>query len=221
VRQRTEANRALSYRTDRSAPIDGRAAAAYRLTNAKEPFTMNSTTRAPDDNHDLAKLWDLIKDIKFAMFTTRHDNGHLHSRPMTTQNGRLDEDSSLWFFMSRRSEVVADIAREPAVSVAYADTGADDYVAVSGRARVVDDMAKKRQLWNKMTEAWFPAGVDDPDLALVQVSITHADYWAAKDSKLTQVFKMAKATVTGRPPADISEHGRVDLRSQGLPTTGG
>ena len=31
-------------------------------------------------------LWNLIKDIKFAMFTSRHDNGHLHSRPMTTAN---------------------------------------------------------------------------------------------------------------------------------------
>lgn len=63
-----------------------------------------------------------------------------------------------------------------------------------------------------MTEAWFPKGVDDPDLALVQVGITHADYWEAKDSKLTQLFKMATAAVTGRPPTDMSEHGRVDMR---------
>ena len=174
---------------------------------------MSSTTeRVAHLSHDREKLWNLIKAIKFAMFTTRHGNGHLHSRPMTTQNGKIDEDTSLWFFMSRRSEIVADIAHEPAVSLAYADTDADDYVSVSGQARVVDDMAKKRQLWNKMTEAWFPGGIDDPDLALVQVSITHADYWKAKDSKLTQVFKMAKAAVTGHPPADISEHGRVNMR---------
>ena len=161
---------------------------------------------------DRAKLWDLIKDIKFAMFTTRHGNGHLHSRPMTTQNGKIDEDSSLWFFMSRRGEVVKDIATETAVAVVYADTDADDYVSVSGEARLVEDMAKKRQLWNKMTEAWFPQGVDDPDLALVQVSITHADYWEAKDNKLTQLFKMAKASVTGKPPTDISKHGRVQMQ---------
>ena len=171
-----------------------------------------TTERTADHSHDHEKLWNLIKDIKFAMFTTRHDNGHLHSRPMTTQNGKLDEDTSLWFFMSRRSEVVADIAREPAVSVVYADTDADDYVSVSGQARVIEDMAKKRQLWTKMTEAWLPGGIDDPDLALVQVGITHADYWKAKDSKVTQVFKMAKAAVTGHPPTDLSEHGRVEMR---------
>ena len=174
---------------------------------------MNSKSdRVADPVHDREKLWDLIKDIKFAMFTTQHANGHLHSRPMTTQNGRIDEDTSLWFFMSRRGDVVNDIARQPAVSIVYADTDADDYVSVSGQARVVDDMAKKKRLWNKMTEAWFPKGVDDPDLALVQVGITHADYWEAKDSKLTQLFKMATAAVTGRPPTDMSEHGRVEMR---------
>jgi len=174
---------------------------------------MNRTTdRAADPTHDREKLWDLIKDIRFAMFTTRHANGHLHSRPMTTQNREIDEDTSLWFFMSRRGEVVADIANDPAVSIAYADTDADDYVSVSGQARVVEDMGKKKRLWNKMTEAWFPQGIDDPDLALVQVSITHADYWEAKDSKLTQLFKMATAAVTGRPPTGMSAHGRVDMR---------
>lgn len=173
---------------------------------------MDPTMRTADDTHDREKLWSLIKDIKFAMLTTRHGNGHLHSRPMTTQNRKIDEDTSLWFFMSRRSEAVADIAGEAAVNVTYADTDADDYVSVSGQARVVEDMAKKKQLWSKLTEAWFPQGVDDPDLALVQVSITHADYWEAKDSKLTQLFKMAKAAVTGKPPTDIGEHGRVEMR---------
>ena len=53
-----------------------------------------------------SRLWSLVKDIRFAMFTTRHANGHLHSRPMTTQNSRIDEDSSLWFFMSRGGDPV-------------------------------------------------------------------------------------------------------------------
>jgi general stress protein 26 len=170
------------------------------------------TENAANDSHDREKLWNLIKNIRFAMLTTRHGNGHLHSRPMTTQNRKIYEDTSLWFFMSRSSEAVSDIASDPAVNVTYADTDADDYVSVSGQARVIDDMTKKKQLWNKMTEAWFPKGVDDPDLALVQVGITHADYWEAKDSKLTQLFKMAKAAVTGKPPTDIGEHGRVDMR---------
>ena len=165
------------------------------------------------DSHaaDRDRLWDLVKDIKFAMFTTRHANGHLHSRPMTTQNGKIDEDASLWFFMSRSGEPVADIGREPTVNVVYADPGSDSYVSVAGDAAVVEDKAKARQLWSKMAEAWFPGGVDDPDLALVQVRITHADYWDVKDNKLVQLFKMAKAAVTRKPPANMGEHAKVRM----------
>ena len=157
-------------------------------------------------------LWELIKDTRFAMFTTRHSNGHLHSRPMTTQNSKVDEDDSLWFFMSNKGDPVADFEADPTVNVAYANPGKDQYVSVSGTAALVNDNDKKRKLWNKMAEAWFTKGVEDPDLALVQVSITHADYWEAKDSKITQLFKMAKAAVTGHPPTDMSEHGRVNMR---------
>ena len=158
------------------------------------------------------KLWKMIKDIKFAMFTTRHGNGHLHARPMTTQNKALDADDSLWFFMSRKGDPVDDLRSEPQVAVIYADPSADTYVSVSGTAAVSEDGAKKKQLWNKMTEAWFPGGPDDPDVALVQVRIVHANYWDVKDSKLVQLYAMAKAVVSGKPPTDLGEHGEVRLR---------
>ena len=100
------------------------------------------------DTVDTSKLWDLIKDIKFAMFTARHGNGHLHSRPMTTQNGDNDRGAVLWFFMSRKSDPVADLQAAPEVNVAYADPGRDAYVSVSGTARVVEDDARKQALFN-------------------------------------------------------------------------
>lgn len=157
-------------------------------------------------------LWNLIKDIRFAMFTARHGNGHLHSRPMTTQNQTIDEEASLWFFMARGHEPVSDLARDAEVNVAYADPGSDRYVSVSGRAEVVEDTGMKQRLWTTMSEAWFPGGVDDPNLALVRVRITHASYWDVKDSKLVQVFKMARAVVTGHPPQDMGDRGDVRLR---------
>ena len=62
------------------------------------------------DTVDTRKLWELIGDIRFAMFTSRHGEGHLHSRPMTTQNGAEDRGGVLWFFMSRSGQPVADLA---------------------------------------------------------------------------------------------------------------
>jgi len=153
------------------------------------------------------KLTELIKDIKFAMFTTHKLQGHLHSRPMTTQNKRIDDDS-LWFFMSRSGDPVSEFQGDDQVNVAYANPGSDTYVSVSGTAHVVEDLAKKQALWNKAAEAWFKGGVNDPDLALVQVRIAHADYWDVKESKLVQLYKMAEAAVTGKPPK-LGEHGHI------------
>jgi general stress protein 26 len=165
-----------------------------------------------NDAQSRERLWGLIGEIRFAMLTTHHVNGHLHSRPVTTQNSKLDEDANLWFFMSRSGEPVADMLLEPSVNVAYADPGKDAYVSVSGMASIVDDMAKKQQLWSKMAEAWFPKGVNDPDLALVKVEISHANYWDVKESKIVQLYKMAKAVVTGEPPVDLGEQAEIRMR---------
>ena len=165
-----------------------------------------------DTTDQRKQLWDMIKDIKFGMFTTKHGNGHLHARPMTTQNKSLEADDSLWFFMSKSGDPVDDVRGDSTVAVIYADTSDDRYVSVSGRAAIIEDQAKKEQLWSKMAEAWFPGGPTDPDLALVQVEIVHANYWDVKESKIVQLFTMAKAVVTGKPPTDLGEHGEVRMR---------
>lgn len=158
-----------------------------------------------------SRLWSLVKDIRFAMFTTRHPNGHLHSRPMTTQNSRIDEDSSLWFFMSRGGDPVEELMADPTVNLVYADPGEDIYVSISGTAEVVRDAAKTRELWSKMAESWFPGGTSDADLALVQVKIIHANYWDVNENKLVQLLHIAKAIATGERPTTLGEHAEIRL----------
>ena len=171
-----------------------------------------TTTTITDPIQARTTLWSLIKDIRFAMFTTRHVDGQLYSRPMTTQNSRLDEDSNLWFFMSRRGDPVADLSAEPDVNVSYADPDMDSYVSVCGSASVIEDTAKKQQLWTKLAETWFPGGIGDPDLALVRVRIAQANYWNVKESKVVRLYRIAKAAITGKAPADLGEHAEIRMR---------
>ena len=155
---------------------------------------------------DHEKLWDLIKDIRFGMFTHRHANGMLHSLPLTTQNRSMDEAATLFFFISRKSEVDSQIQQDNHVNVAYSSPSDDRYVSVSGDAFLVEDPGKKETLWSPMAKAWFPGGPTDPDLALMEVRINHAEYWDVKESKMVQLAKMAKAAFTGEPPRDLGEH---------------
>ena len=110
--------------------------------------------------------------------------------------------------MSRANGPVDDVRNDPSVNVVYADPGKDSYVSVSGNAQVVEDAARKQRLWSKMNDAWFPRGPTDPDVALVEVKIVQAHYWDVDDSKIVQLFKIAAAAVTGKPPRNLGE---IDL----------
>ena len=161
---------------------------------------MSQTT---SDQHT---LWELIKDIKFGMMTHSHANGMLHSHPLTTQNKSHDEGAHLYFFISSNSELAQRIALDGNVNVSYADPSADSYVSLSGQAAVLQDQARKESLWSPSDKAWFPGGVSDPDLALLEVTISHAEYWDVKESKMVQLFKIARAALIGQAPASLGEH---------------
>jgi general stress protein 26 len=156
-------------------------------------------------------LWDLIHDIRHAMLTTTHADGRLRSRPMTTQNSRLDEDDTLYFFTSLAGDVADDLRRESQVNVTYADPDGQRYVSVCGRARFIDNEVKKVSLWSTAALAWFPQGPDDPDLGLLEVRIDRAEYWDLKSSKMVQLLRIAKAAVTGQRRTSTGEHREVSF----------
>ena len=156
-------------------------------------------------------LWTLIKDIKFGMLTHRHSDGELHSTPLTTQNKADDEGTALYFFISRKSDMAACVAKDANVNVAYAHPGDDRYVSVAGHASIVEDQAKKDYLFTSFAKAWFPGGATDPDMALLQINIGHAEYWDVKESKMVQLAKMATAAITGKPPEKMGDHKEMNL----------
>lgn len=160
---------------------------------------------------DHKKLWDLIKDIRFGMYTHRHASGMMHSLPLTTQNKAPDEGNRLYFFVARTSDAATQIAHDDNVNVSYTSPSDDSYVSVSGKVTILEDMAKKEALWTPMAKAWFPGGPADPNVALLEVHIGHAEYWDVKASKMVQVAKMLTAAVTGKPPTDLGEHKKLNL----------
>ncbi|HSI52652.1 MAG: pyridoxamine 5'-phosphate oxidase family protein [Ramlibacter sp.] len=150
-------------------------------------------------------LWEIIKDIKFAMLSHRHPNGRLHAHPLTTQNRSLKPGEPLAFFVSRKTELGQRLRADGNVCVTYGDLKGDRWVSISGIASISEDMERKKALFNALAKAWFPGGVEDPDLELVLVNILDAEFWDVKESKTTQLLKMATAAVTGNKP-ELGEH---------------
>ena len=156
-----------------------------------------------------AALSDKIGSMRFAMFTTRDNNGHLVSQPMTNQ--QVDDDGGLWFYTRTTTELWDNIAHEPEVNVSFANNDDSTYVSVSGVAERVVDRAQIRAMWNPMVQAWFPAGPEDQHVVLVRVLPHAAEYWDSNDSKMVRMFAMAKAAVTGTTPDVDGDHGTIRM----------
>jgi general stress protein 26 len=161
------------------------------------------------DDAALQKLWAMIKKHRFAMLTTLEYGEVLRSRPMTTID--RDFDGSLWFFAKTDSAAVKSLEVHPQVSLSYSAPAEFDFVAVSGIAVVVTDVAKKQELWGPTVQAWFPEGAESPQNVLVKVIPNHAEYWDSKSNRLVQLYSVAKALATGVPPNDVGEHRTVAL----------
>ena len=164
---------------------------------------------ATSPGEDVRKLGEMIKGIKFAMFTTVMPDGTLRSRPMATQEAEFDGD--LWFFTDADSAKVHEVEQDRHVNVSYADPDGQRYVSVSGTASVVRDPAKARELWTPAMKAWFPDGPGDPAVALLRVRVQHAEYWDTPSSKMVHLVGFIKAAATGQR-YEPGENRKLDLR---------
>lgn len=121
------------------------------------------------------KLREMIEGIEFAMLTTSEDDGTLRSRPMATQ--KVEFDGDLYFFTRASAPKVDEVERDRHVCVTYAAPEDGRYVSMSGLAHILRDRAKMEELRSPELKAWFPDGLEDPELALLWISVTQAEYW--------------------------------------------
>ena len=158
----------------------------------------------------IEKLAKLIKDVKIAMLTTEESDGTLRSRPMATQ--KTDFDGHLWFFTRASSQKIDEVERHHQVNVSYANPDDNTYVSVSGPGELVRDSAKNKELWNPILKAWFPEGLEDPELALLRVHVQRAEYWDSPSSAMVQIAGFLKAVATGKSyQASPGEHAKIAL----------
>lgn len=166
-----------------------------------------------DEQHNaaLAKVAEMVGDAKFAMLTTIAKDGILRSRPMATM--QLDGEGNLWFFTSLSSSKIAEARPDQQVNLSYARIDKQDYLSVSGTAELVHDKEKMQSLWSPWIKPWFPKGLDDPDLALLKISIMEAEYWDAPNSSTARVYGLVKAIATGDTDA-LGEHRKLDVKEE-------
>ncbi len=155
------------------------------------------------------KIQELIKDIHIAMLTTIADDGSLRARPMANPNSPFN--GVLWFVTRNDSEKTDEIRHDSEVLVSYAEPKDGKYIALSGRAAIVQDRQLIHEHWTPAAKAWFPDGPDDPAVSLIQIKIDSAEYWEASSSSLVRFTKLAIASITGADKTDVGDTGTITV----------
>lgn len=133
----------------------------------------------------LKDLAAAMRDIDFAMLTTRTEGGAFASRPMSN-NGEVEFDGDSWFFAYEQARTVSDIQAEPAVSMAMQGKaglmGAPPlFISIAGRAELIRDKAEFKRHWMDELKRWFPEGVDTPGMVMIKVHAERVHYWKGED----------------------------------------
>jgi general stress protein 26 len=121
----------------------------------------------------LADLSDKMRDIDFAMLSTRTEGGEIAGRPMSN-NGDVAYEGDSYFFSYEETRTIDDIKRDPKVSLSFQGSKGllgkpPIFIAVEGRAELIRDRTA------------FEDGVDTPGLVLIKVHATRIHYWHGMD----------------------------------------
>jgi general stress protein 26 len=123
----------------------------------------------------LSELSKKMRKIDIAMLSTHTDGGAIASRPMSN-NGEVEYDGDSYYFTWSKSRMVADIKRNPKVSLAFQGKKGF-HVAVAGEAELIRDKKKFKEHWTPDLDQWFKDGIDTKGMVMIKVSATRVHYW--------------------------------------------
>ena len=162
------------------------------------------------DQEHIAKIQEIIKDVKFAMMSTANKKGDIHAWPMTTNKADVAA-KEIWFIGDKTSDVVKDIQNDARIGLTYATQDEKNYVSISGNAELSTDKDKLDELWSPVYNAFFAEGKKDENVQLIKVVPHGAECWIS-GSSVVNMFKMATAAVQeGKTAEDMGETFSVTL----------
>jgi general stress protein 26 len=133
----------------------------------------------------LAEVSEKMRDIDFAVLSTRTEGGAIVARPMSN-NREVEFDGDSYFFTCDDTRTVSDIARDPNVGLTYQSKSGmigmkPFFITVEGRAELIKDKGRFAEHWTKDLDAWFKDGIDTPGLKLIKVAAQRLHYWDGFD----------------------------------------
>jgi general stress protein 26 len=156
----------------------------------------------PEDIH---RVWTLIEKIGVCMLASK-DGEKIRARPM---GAHPREGANLIYFLTdARGHKDEEVMQDDHVCLSFASPSDGKFLAITGRARVLNDRALIRDLWDATAEAYWK-GVDDPGVRVIEVTPEDAQFWEGPHG-VVATFAMVVAAATASAPV-LGEQRKVDL----------
>jgi general stress protein 26 len=155
------------------------------------------------------RVKDMVDDAKSCFFCTggaggRGATGPSHGvRPMSVRE--VDDAGAIWFLSASDSYKNQELAADPATTLYFQADAHAGFLALDGRAEVLTDRARIKDLWNFMLRTWFTEGEDDPRITVIRFVPESGYYWDNKHGNAVAGAKMAVGAAIGKTLDDSIE----------------
>jgi general stress protein 26 len=120
----------------------------------------------------LAAARETITAMPICWLATRSLEGGTNARAVNSSAGSPGSDE--WtrrFLVRRNSRKVVEMRAAPFVTLAFQHPSGDRYIALGGRAAIIEDVAEMRTMWPSGLDAHFPPGFADANMIVIRVDV--------------------------------------------------
>lgn len=165
----------------------------------------------PDAREELDRIIDRFST---AMLVTESREGQIRARPVYVADHR---EGGILRFLGRASDAKnEEIRRDHRAAITM--QGGDRFLSLSGRARLSVDGRKIREAWSPSQLLWFPGGLDDDQVTLIEFMPEQGEFWNRRGLyRLEYIWEAGKALLR-REVADAAAavgHAKIELRAPG------
>ena len=147
-----------------------------------------------------SEFWDRMEDVRTAMLGIE-GKGRLVAMSPTTDD---DYPGKIWFITAKDTDLSKAAGTGAPGTFIVCSTDGQLHTRIEGTLSQTNDRAELDRLWNKIAEAWFEGGKDDPDVQLLRFDLKEAEVWLTGGG-LKFLYEVAKANLTDSKP-DIGDH---------------
>ena len=120
-----------------------------------------------------------IVKVRYCWLATRAEGGGANARAVRMFAGTGDSDEWSRRFLCRRgSRKVVEMRHDDRVTLAYQDDTGDHFVALGGRAFLLDDRSQVRSLWPTDADKYYPDGFADANMIVVRIKVDRIEIHA-------------------------------------------